>query len=93
MQKKVEYSARALRNLESIKAYISPENPAAAIRVVSTLTKMADGLSEQPALGKPWKREGTRKLVAAKYPYLIIYRVTAKAVIILAVAHQSRKNT
>ena len=91
MTKRVEYSERALRNLEGIKAYIAQDNPAAALQVVTALTSAANDLSTHPMLGNPWKREGTRKLVIPKYPYVIIYRLTASAVFVLAVAHQSMK--
>ncbi len=93
MPRSVEYAARALRNLENIKTYISKDNPAAAERVVVHIAESADGLMDFPLTGKPWLRAGTRKLTLAKYPYSIIYKLTPTRVVVLAVAHQSQKFT
>jgi hypothetical protein len=43
-------------------------------------------------MGKPLTKAGTRKLVLSTFPYLIIYKLTPAKVIVLTVAHQSRKN-
>jgi addiction module RelE/StbE family toxin len=92
MLRSVEYSTRATSNLKTIKAFIEQENPPAALRVVEHITESADGLMDFPMTGKPWTRAGTRKLVLSKFPYSIIYKLTPAKVIVLAVAHQSRKN-
>jgi plasmid stabilization system protein ParE len=42
-------------------------------------------------MGGAGKRVGTRALVLKKYPYKIVYRVTAKSVTVVAVYHQSLK--
>jgi plasmid stabilization system protein ParE len=52
----------------------------------------AELLLNQPLLGKPWVRAGTRKLVLSKYPYSIIYKLTQSKVFVLAVAHHSLKS-
>lgn len=92
MLRSVEYATRATSNLKTIKAFIEQENPSAALRVVEYITESADGLMDFPMTGKPWTRAGTRKLVLSKFPYSIIYKLTPAKVIVLAVAHQSRKN-
>lgn len=91
-KKQLEYSRAAGDDLESIKRYIEADNPKAAARVLESITGAADGLIDFPMTGKPWRRPGTRKLVLSKYPYSIIYRLTSSKVIVLAVAHQSRKH-
>lgn len=91
MPKSVEYSDRARHQLEEIKAYIAKDNPAAALRIIEHITTSADDLIEFPMTGKPWLRAGTRKLVLSKYPYSIIYKLTASQIIVLAVAHHSLK--
>ncbi len=92
MPKSVEYSTRAASNLTAIKAFIELENLTAALRVVEHITESVDSLIDFPMLGKPWTRSGTRKLVLTKFPYSIIYKLTPSKIIVLAVAHQSRKN-
>jgi addiction module RelE/StbE family toxin len=92
MLRSVEYTTRATVNLKAIKAFIAQENPSAALRVVEYITDSADRLIDHPLMGKPWTKAGTRKLVLSTFPYSIIYKLTPAKVIVLAVAHQSRKN-
>ena len=92
MLKSVEYTTRATFNLKAIKIFIEQENPSAALRVIEYITDSADSLLDFPLIGKPWTRAGTRKLVLSTFPYSIIYKLTSTKVIVLAVAHQSRKN-
>lgn len=93
VKRQLEYSRAAGDDLESIRRYIEADNPKAAARVLEYITEAADGLIGFPMTGKPWRRAGTRKLVLTKYPYSIIYRVEPSTVIVLTVAHQSRKHT
>ncbi len=90
-KKPLEWSPRSQRNIEKIRAYIESDNPKAAQTVVDELVISAAMLRAFPLLGKPWKREA-RKLVVSKYPYVIIYKLTPAKVLILAVAHTSRKS-
>lgn len=91
-KRQLEYSRAAGDDLESIQRYIEVDNSKAAARVLESILDAADGLIDFPMTGKPWRRVGTRKLVLSKYPYSIIYRLTPSSVIVLAVAHQSRKH-
>lgn len=92
-KRRLEYTATAADDLESIQRYIAADNPKAAAQVVENIVDAADSLLDFPLLGKPWRRAGTRKLVLTKYPYSIIYRLTPDTVFVLTVAHQSRKHT
>jgi addiction module RelE/StbE family toxin len=91
-KRRLEYSRSAGDDLAAIKRYIEADSQKAAERVLEHITGAADGLIDFPMTGKPWRRTGTRKLVLTKYPYSIIYRLTPEKVIVLAVAHQSRKH-
>lgn len=90
-RKRLDWSVRAERNLDRIHEYIASDNPGAAADVVVTILAEVELLADYPMLGKPWKREGTRKLVVAKFPYVVIYRTTPRAVFVLAVIHQSKR--
>lgn len=92
-KRRLEYSYAAGDDLESIQRYIAADNPKAAAQVIENIMAAADSLIDFPMLGKPWRRAGTRKLVLKKYPYSIIYRLTPVTVVVLTVAHQSRKHT
>jgi addiction module RelE/StbE family toxin len=90
MQKHVEYSTRAKNNLTNIKEFIALDNVSAATRVIESIIEAADGLAEFSTMGKTGEIAGTRELVISKYPYTIIYRLTADKVRVIAVLHQSQ---
>lgn len=91
-KKLLEWSTRSALNVESIRDYIERDNPVAALSVLAEIRKGARGLLEFPMLGHEGKRTGTRELVMPKYPYTIIYRLTADKVRIVAVVHQARQH-
>jgi len=85
---RVIYHRGALRDLNSIFAYIS-KNDAAAERVVRRIRAVAGLLTDSPHLGRPGPR-GARFLSVAGLPYVIIYRVGDEAVRIMAIFHTAR---
>ena len=87
----LEFSARSIRDVTSIEAYIIADNPRAAEKVVITLYKTAEQLESNPTLGHVGRCPGTRELVLARYPYTLIYRLTTNKICVLAVLHQSRQ--
>ena len=82
------WTARAIHELETIKAYIAEVNPLAAQRLTLRLVAAADGLADYPDRFRASGR--TRELVVVR-PYVIRYRVTADRVIILRVRHGARR--
>jgi len=87
--KRLEFSARAIANMEAIKAHISSDNMAAANRVIAGILSTAGELADFPMMGHPGEIAGIRELSLSKYPYTLIYRLTAEKVLIAAVVHQS----
>jgi plasmid stabilization system protein ParE len=90
-KKQLEWSLFAERGLEAVYDYIATDNPLAAENVVRHLLMEAAGLTAFPMVGHEGKRAGTRELVLSKYPYTLIYRLSANKVRIVAVLHQSRQ--
>lgn len=86
---RVIYHRGALRDLNSIFAYISKDDAAAAERVVRRIRAGAGLLADSPHLGRPGPR-GARFLSVAGLPYVIIYRVGDEAVRIMAIFHTAR---
>lgn len=91
-KRQLEYSLRSVANMEAIKLYIAVDNPSAAARVIQSVLSASEELVDFPLLGHPGQRAGTRELVLSKYPYTIVYRLTADRVRVIAVTHQSRKH-
>lgn len=83
----VVWTARALRDLASLRAYIAQDRPAAAERQVGRVVAAAARLGEFPEAGRPGRRAGTRELVVSRTPYLVPYRVRGELVEVLRVLH------
>lgn len=86
--RRVIWSAGAVANFRSIYSYVSAFNATAATRLANRLQMAANSLSEHPERGRETSR-GLREL-AVIHPYLIRYRITDDAVIILRIRHGAR---
>jgi toxin ParE1/3/4 len=84
------WTPRATSDREGIRDYIAQDNPEAALRVEDLLLSKAGGLIDNPRLGRPGRRCGTRELVAHPSSVLI-YDVARTAVRILRVMHTARQ--
>lgn len=86
----LEWSLRSQMNVAEIRDYIAADNPQAAIKVLVEIRQTANTLIDFPMMGHAGRRAGTRELVITRYPYVIIYRLTAKKIFVAAILHQSR---
>lgn len=81
----------ALNDLEEIRRYIADGNPAAGARIRAMIRNAVEQLAVYPNLGRSGRVEGTRELVIAGTPYIVVYRVLSNRLRILAVIHGSRR--
>ena len=81
----------ALNDLEAIREFIAQDNPRAATRIFAAIKAAIDPLADHPNLGRPGRVEGTRELIVANLPYIVVYRVAEGVVRVLAVIHTSRQ--
>ncbi|HEY2962977.1 MAG TPA: type II toxin-antitoxin system RelE/ParE family toxin [Pyrinomonadaceae bacterium] len=91
MAYRVEWSPRAVEDLEAIAQYITVDSSAYAAAVVKTILNTARNLSRFPFTGRivpEFGDENTREWFA--YSYRIIYRVENEAVTIATVVHGKR---
>ncbi len=87
---RLRVTRRANGDLQEIAAYVGSDNPAAAARIRDRIEHALRLLTQAPFIGRPGDRPGVRELPVRDLPYLIIYRVTADAVEVLAVFHVAR---
>lgn len=85
----VRWSPTALRDLESVHAYISEDNAAAALVTVDHLIAGIDALGRNPEMGRNGRVAGTRELVIA--PYVIAYRARKSSIHVVAIIHGARR--
>jgi len=87
----VRWLRRALRDLENAHAYVAADNPAAARRLIDQIEEGAELLSGHPRLGRAGRVRGTRELVIAGTPFIVVYRTDGNQAVVLAVLHGARR--
>jgi plasmid stabilization system protein ParE len=80
----------AVESLRSLHAWIATENPIAARQVAQAIRTATFRLGDFPSSGRIGMVPGTREIVLANLPYLIVYRIHDQRVEILRVFHTSR---
>jgi len=88
---KIRWTKRAIGDLVSIHAHISKDSPAAASRVAAAVLDAAAQIGKFPQGGRKGRTEGTREIVISGLPYIVPYRIANDTILLLAVAHTSRK--
>jgi len=88
---KIEWSPEAAVDFAGIVAYIHEQNPSAANRAAHTMYDSAASLESFPNRGRPGRVSGTRELVLAPLPFILIYRRRRNVVEIARVLHGSQR--
>lgn len=87
--KRLEYAARAKRDLEAIERhYLEVAGEAVADRVVDAILSQAEKIATLDLMFRPGIRQGTRECVMTRYPYILVYRTTSRRVEIARLIHQ-----
>jgi plasmid stabilization system protein ParE len=86
---RVIWTARSRRDLENIRAYIGQFKPLAARRFTVRLVSTVESLAVHPNRGRVVGGEVRELTVIA--PYLVRYRVTAKAVEVVWIKHGAQR--
>ena len=85
----VRWTRTALRDLESLHAFIQQDRPNAAAAAVDRFLAAIDNLPRFPESGRPGRVAGTRELVVR--PFLVVYRIRKEAVELVAILHAARR--
>jgi len=91
MAHRVDWSRRALQDLESIAEYIASDSPTYAGIVVKKVINQTKVLANFPRAGRKvpeFDDENIRELTV--YSYRIIYRLQDDAIVIAAIIHGKR---
>lgn len=86
---RVTWATAALDGIADVYDYLYEFNPRAAMQVAQTLLNTGNSLEHFPHRGRPVGTSDLRELVTS-YPYIIRYRISGEAVVILRVRHGSR---
>ena len=87
--KRLDYSARARRDLEAIEAYhLEVGGEMLAERIVDAVLSQAEKIAALGLIFRPGIRQGTRECVMTRYPYTLAYRIGSRRIEIVRVIHQ-----
>jgi toxin ParE1/3/4 len=84
---KLVWTRTAIRDLVGIRRYIGHDNTMAAQDVASRILDVVNKLRKHPEMGWIGRVAGTPELVVSGTPYLVPYRIRAKAIELLRVLH------
>lgn len=87
----IKWHKRARQDLREIRAHITADNRKAAAKVAQTILRAIERLTEHPGSGRPGRVLDTKELVVVGTPFLVPYRITDDAIIIVRVLHGARK--
>ena len=91
MDYRVEWSPRAVEDLEAIAEYIAADSPAYAATVVKTVLNTANNFSRFPFSGRVVPELGDENIREwFAYSYRMIYRVGNQVVTVAAIVHGKR---
>lgn len=86
----LEWRPHALADLVAIVTYIAEDNPDAAQALKDEIEAKASALPSHPKLYKAGRIKGTREMVV-RPNYIVVYRETDEAVIVLRVLHAAMR--
>jgi toxin ParE1/3/4 len=86
----IRWSPEAADDLERIVDRIKQDNPTAGRRVAQAIYRRCSDLELFPNRGRLGRIAGTRELVLAPLPYIVVYRVNPDAVEIARIFHSAR---
>lgn len=90
---KILWTERAEKDRDSQEAFIAEDSPRAAINQIDSVIARVASLADHPEQGRPGRRRGTRELVIAGTPFIVVYRVRQKPerVEIIRILHGAQK--
>lgn len=71
--------------------YAQEASPFIALQARINILKAALAAAENPLQYREGKKKGTREYVMRKFPYILIYRVHARKIMIIRVMHQAMR--
>lgn len=88
---KIRLAKPAEQDLEEVEAYISLDNPTAALRTVGRVLEAIEYLLQFPNMGRVGRLSDTRELIVSGTPFIVIYQVRRSDIYVLRILHAARK--
>ena len=91
MPVEIVWSPLALARLREIRAYVALDKPEAAEHLATRIVAVVEALRHHPYLGRAGAEPGMRELVIGGTPYIVLYRVRGKRVVISTIWHGGQR--
>lgn len=88
---KIRWSPEAAVDFAGIVEYIRLENPSAAQKIAHAIYDSIVSLEDFPRLGRTGSVDGTRELVLAPPPFIVVYPIKDDALEIARILHGSQR--
>lgn len=88
---KIHLAKPSEQDLEEVEAYISLDNPAAALRTVARVLEAIEYLPQFPNMGRVGRIVDTRELIISGTPFIVIYQIRRSDIYVLRILHTARK--
>ncbi|HXM45465.1 MAG TPA: type II toxin-antitoxin system RelE/ParE family toxin [Bryobacteraceae bacterium] len=85
----IRWTPTALRDLESLHAYIAADSGAAAAATVEKILAGLESVQRFPGMGRKGRLAGTREFVVP--PFIVAYQVTEDVIKVEAIIHGARR--
>ena len=82
---------RAMNDRDAQMDFIGQDNPLAAITAGDAIAAQISTLADQPEIGRPGRRAGTRELVISRTPFVAVYRIAGGRIEVLRLLHGSQQ--
>jgi toxin ParE1/3/4 len=87
----LRWTEEAAADLEHITDYLFQNAPERAAELVRGIYNAPAALLTFPYRGRVGKKEGTRELVLASLPYVVVYQVSGEVIHIVRILHGAQK--
>ena len=87
----LRWTTEAAADLERITDYLFEHTPERAAQLVRSLYDAPATLLTFPNRGRPGKKEGTRELVLAPLPWILVYTARDQAVYVVRILHGAQQ--
>ena len=85
------WSRYAERDADAIEEHIAQDRPATAVEVRDQIELQIRRLKDFPEMGRKGRVRGTRELVIAGLPWIVVYRVTGDTIEVARVLHGAQQ--
>jgi toxin ParE1/3/4 len=91
MNTELRWTKEAAADLENIANYLFENTPERAAELVRGIYGAPTALLTFPYRGRVGRKEGTRELVLAPLPYIVVYQVRGETVHVVRILHGAQK--